>query len=284
MIPKYQFIKSTDRCDEIFPPDVGEETPVVLKDVKKTDFEALLKFMYPIGFTTPKMSDEESVSILKLSSRWAMYKLRKLVIDSLSHLPWTVKVKLAREYGILEWLKCGYEHFTMRGEALSIDEANDLGLDITLSHPAESIVDKTFSGELKESQACTMSVLERFLLAKQLGVTEWLRSAYLELTARRESISLEEAKLLGLSTTIKLCSAREAFLQNGCALATPYSVQSYRTWVSAGFKQELTHVRRTEEQCGRPLSLSSEPNVDSEELESSRKIAGKVGAKKKLKK
>ncbi|KAG5637559.1 hypothetical protein H0H81_004136 [Sphagnurus paluster] len=305
MVPKYQFIKSTDRCDEIFPSHVEEESPVVLKDVKRADFEALLKL---IGFATPhSISQEGWVSILKLTSRWAMYKLRELAIDSLSCSPWTVKIKLAREYGILKCLRDGYHHFATQSQPITIDEAKDLGLEATLklvgirerfprakhevvSHgaalegPVQTIVDEQFSLELEESRSCKMNIVEKFLLAKQYGVTEWLRLAYVDLTARQEGISLEEGRLLGLSTTIKVCSARENLLQKGYHRG--YYSADRRVCVNSQFKEEFDYVRLTEEQYGppkpaAPVILGPEYTQDLQ-VESGSKVGG--GARKKKKK
>lgn len=77
------------------------------------------------------MTTEEWVSVLKLSTMWDFRETRKLAIRELSKkgmMDLTMKVMLAREYKVSNWLIEGYEALIKREETISDAEAEQLGL------------------------------------------------------------------------------------------------------------------------------------------------------------
>jgi hypothetical protein len=77
------------------------------------------------------MTAGEWASVLKLSTMWDFRETRKSAIKELSKdgmMDLTTKVALARQYKISVWLLEGYEALIKRKEAISMGEAEQLGL------------------------------------------------------------------------------------------------------------------------------------------------------------
>jgi len=72
---------------------------------------------------------EEWISVLKLSTMWAIFEMRELAISQLSESTDLVtKVILARKYNVSAWLFAAYEGLAKRKESISVTEAEKLGL------------------------------------------------------------------------------------------------------------------------------------------------------------
>ncbi|TFK19492.1 hypothetical protein FA15DRAFT_724292 [Coprinopsis marcescibilis] len=102
--------------------------PIVLSDLRKTDFESLLN---PTNMVIAKegikldLGMEELMNVLKLTTKWKMVKLRDIAIDCLSRLDNTMspveKIRLAREYHIEGWVKEGIKALVQEPSP-SVDE------------------------------------------------------------------------------------------------------------------------------------------------------------------
>ncbi|KAJ7496813.1 hypothetical protein FB451DRAFT_1549850 [Mycena latifolia] len=60
------------------------------------------------------------------------------------------------------------------------------------------------------SHAESLDCIERILFARKYDVSAWLRSGYTDLARRKEPISLEEARKIGLEVALQIYQAREA--------------------------------------------------------------------------
>jgi hypothetical protein len=80
------------------------------------------------------VSEEEWISILKLSTMWEFSYARDLAIKELSGraMDPITKVLLARQYGIPKWLLAAYHELVNRKELVSCDEAQQLGLNVAI--------------------------------------------------------------------------------------------------------------------------------------------------------
>ncbi|KAG5642639.1 hypothetical protein DXG03_002477, partial [Asterophora parasitica] len=285
MLPRHQFTQSATFFVDLLNPAVDEQIPITLEDVTKADFQALLNLMYPLDPTCskPALSTAEWESVLKLTSRWFMLDLRKVAIDALSDLPPLHKIILAREYGVLHWLRDGYTHLASRAESLSVGDANTIGLnatlkivaireeplqrrrdyyggslDISTSGPYVSAVHAEFAAELGVMGESQISAVERVKLARQYKVADWLSAALCELTQRREAISVEEVTELGLETSIALWKARERSLLSYGGSITPNS------YMENFFAGELRRVRAVDERYNPPpLPATPDPYIAS---------------------
>ncbi|KAF6761061.1 hypothetical protein DFP72DRAFT_30944 [Ephemerocybe angulata] len=102
------------------------DSPIVLEGVTAGEFESFLKLMFPTVTTsspmTFRLTRNEWLDILKLSTLWQFVDYRRLAIE---HLKPVIQdplelIDLAREFGISEWLVSGYKTLVER-EAI-IDE------------------------------------------------------------------------------------------------------------------------------------------------------------------
>ncbi|KAF5383248.1 hypothetical protein D9615_004843 [Tricholomella constricta] len=208
----------------------GDECHLKLEDVTQADFRALLNLMYPRSLTlTRTLSDDEWVSVLKLSTNWMMLDVRRMAIEHLTSasIPPADRVILARTYNIADWLRSAYIDLADVSIEVGIspEDAAKIGLESTLklyrsrdsvlrifslwvigNKPLGSAVDDVFGHEL---QGLPRSSIEKVLLARTYNVAEWLRSAYVELVERKESLTIEEAATLGYEAAIRLGGARE---------------------------------------------------------------------------
>jgi hypothetical protein len=76
---------------------------------------------------------DEWKSVLKLSTMWDFVAIRQSAIDQLKdQIDSITKIVLARECQVDGWLLAGYEGLVMRAQAISVTEAEVLGLDIAI--------------------------------------------------------------------------------------------------------------------------------------------------------
>ena len=79
----------------------------------------------------PPKREEEWISVLKLSTMWEFEEIRKVAIKELAKVvsvDLVRTVNLAKQYHIAAWLPEAYEGLIRRTEAISIAEAEQLGL------------------------------------------------------------------------------------------------------------------------------------------------------------
>ncbi|KAH6908562.1 hypothetical protein BKA70DRAFT_1427142 [Coprinopsis sp. MPI-PUGE-AT-0042] len=83
----------------------SDENPIVLEGYKLKDFNALLRILVPkpLDSSPPQLSKEEWVSVLKLSTVWAMaiQRLSRMDLQPLD------KIAMAREVCVSKWLSEG---------------------------------------------------------------------------------------------------------------------------------------------------------------------------------
>ncbi|KAF6752780.1 hypothetical protein DFP72DRAFT_903592 [Ephemerocybe angulata] len=94
------------------------------------DFEALLDLLYPQPqIQQREMTKDGWVSVLKLSTQWAMDEARKAAIEKLSEvkLPVLEKVTLAKEYNVAPWLLDGYTDLVQHWGSPSSPSLQDIG-------------------------------------------------------------------------------------------------------------------------------------------------------------
>jgi len=109
----------------------ADEHPFKLDGISKIDFQTFLRVVCPRDRTKYSMTVEKWVSVLKLSTMWDFHETRELAIKELSKegmMDLVMKVGLAKQFKIPEWLFAGYEGLIKRKEAISIAEAELLGL------------------------------------------------------------------------------------------------------------------------------------------------------------
>jgi len=113
-----------------------DEHPFKLHGIKQAEFRAFLGVLYPydILLRTANVSEEEWISILKLSTMWEFSYARDLAIKELSGraMDPITKVLLARQYSIPKWLLAAYHELVNRKELVSCDEAQQLGLNVAI--------------------------------------------------------------------------------------------------------------------------------------------------------
>ncbi|EDR07775.1 uncharacterized protein LACBIDRAFT_327753 [Laccaria bicolor S238N-H82] len=123
----------------------NENYPFKLQGVKKADFQALLKVLYPflqgltvghddanrqIPFSYFNISFDEWVSILGLATMWEFSVLRKLAIKEMAAkgMDPVSKVMLGQRYGISDWFRSGCLNLATRAMPITLDEAEKIGL------------------------------------------------------------------------------------------------------------------------------------------------------------
>ena len=132
-----------------------DEKPFVLHGITEDDFVSLLKVMYPLplyktihfnnwfNLTSShtstysqltrgdwQLTQEEWISVLKLSTMWEFVDIRKLAIIELSKddkMGLFEKVECGRNFDVKEWLLDGYVGLLKRAETITDEEAKRLG-------------------------------------------------------------------------------------------------------------------------------------------------------------
>ncbi|RXW20342.1 hypothetical protein EST38_g5512 [Candolleomyces aberdarensis] len=90
----------------------SDENPIELPLCTKAEFESLLEVLYPNSeFQDPaKLSKEQWLHVLKLSTQWAMDEVRTLALSRLlaMRLPRLERIGIARKFKVTEWLLNDY--------------------------------------------------------------------------------------------------------------------------------------------------------------------------------
>ncbi|KZV76191.1 hypothetical protein PENSPDRAFT_747885 [Peniophora sp. CONT] len=116
----------------------SDENPIRLPpDVTAEDFHSFLDACVPMPGGPPKLSIEEWMSVLKLSTMWCLDDLRNKAICSADQEVATLaenedrvidKILLGKQYRVSRWLLEGYEVLGRRDVRLSANERDRLGM------------------------------------------------------------------------------------------------------------------------------------------------------------
>ncbi|KAH6894024.1 hypothetical protein BKA70DRAFT_1320305 [Coprinopsis sp. MPI-PUGE-AT-0042] len=149
-LPKYRFVEESEAFMGMVAKG-GGDGPIEL-DVALVEFESFLKAFLPRASAMyddkPGLTQEEWISVLKLSTLWLFNDLRELAISNLSS-PWLCPISdpidlicLAKEYRVQGWLLQGYEQVVDRlitvngpdGEPMTLtaQEGKRIGMDVAL--------------------------------------------------------------------------------------------------------------------------------------------------------
>ncbi|KAH6907054.1 hypothetical protein BKA70DRAFT_1105019, partial [Coprinopsis sp. MPI-PUGE-AT-0042] len=145
-LPKYRFMEESEEFMGMVVGDKPGE-PIEL-DVALEDFEGFLKAFLPRASAMyaerPTLSQDEWISVLKLSTLWLFNDLRKLAIThlSLTEMDAIDRICLAKEYKVYDWLLQGYEQIVERlltlddpdGEPMTLtaEEGQRIGMEVAL--------------------------------------------------------------------------------------------------------------------------------------------------------
>lgn len=144
--PRYQFIKHSDTFRTMFTllqtdADAVEgntdDKPIRLYGVDKFDFERLLNFMYPLDIP-PVLTRSlvEWISILKLSTMWAMTEIRNSAIAHIMERHHEVEVvqriTLGRSHGVPALVRSGLVTLVNQDGGVTEQQARLLGWETAL--------------------------------------------------------------------------------------------------------------------------------------------------------
>ncbi|KAF8872060.1 hypothetical protein CPB84DRAFT_1800142 [Gymnopilus junonius] len=109
---------------------------IKLNDVSRSDFYCLLKVVCPPTFSLQlNLSQEEWVSVLKLSTKWKFLRLREMSKKELDKMPrvesWSLqKVSLGWQLYITSWVSEGLVELARRHDIITEEEALQIDLQI----------------------------------------------------------------------------------------------------------------------------------------------------------
>ncbi|KAF7370264.1 hypothetical protein MSAN_00657600 [Mycena sanguinolenta] len=138
-VPRYHFERSSEIFATMFTLPAGDgvpaegqsdRNPIVLEGISSVDFRALLKVLYPLQIRGIRLTKDEWISVLKLSTQWHFVDARSLAIEELdkhSEMGVVDRILLAQKYGIAGWLRLGYTTLAQRSNAISQEEAEKIG-------------------------------------------------------------------------------------------------------------------------------------------------------------
>ncbi|KAI6140400.1 hypothetical protein BKA82DRAFT_4178869 [Pisolithus tinctorius] len=145
-VPREPFQQESDLFCDMFSLPQGDgivvegssdEIPIQLHGTSKDDFEQLLKALLHRKYgSQPDLPQniEQWTSVLKLSTAWSFEKLRQASIDALieSGIGAVDRVVLSQQYDIKGWLLPALNELAKRPEPITLEEANQMGVDIAL--------------------------------------------------------------------------------------------------------------------------------------------------------
>jgi len=113
-----------------------EDKPFVLQGITEVDFVCLLKVMLPLPpLENVELTQQEWISVLKLSTMWEFTDIRAKAIQELSKedmgMGTIKKIECARSFEVKGWLLEGYIELLKRAETITYEEAECLGWQTT---------------------------------------------------------------------------------------------------------------------------------------------------------
>ncbi|KAI0763125.1 hypothetical protein BD413DRAFT_643822 [Trametes elegans] len=143
-VPKRNFVDDSEVFRDMFSLPIWgttaegqtDEEPLLLEGVEIDDFYVFLRVMFDPYYlheeTEPKLTKEHWTAVLKLATKWQFTRLRLSAIKNLRPLlsmqnavEW---ICLSRQYGVGEWLCDALYALMQRSAALTLAEAELLGL------------------------------------------------------------------------------------------------------------------------------------------------------------
>ncbi|KIM85851.1 hypothetical protein PILCRDRAFT_5473 [Piloderma croceum F 1598] len=134
---RYFFQRDSEIFASIFALPTGpgqgssEYNPIRLVGVKIHDFDLFLSMLYPhqIGVYSATTVDEWT-AILNLAAKWKFESIKDLAIRQLALIGSPIdKIVLGQRHGVTDWLLDSYRAICERSDALTLDEANRLGME-----------------------------------------------------------------------------------------------------------------------------------------------------------
>ncbi|KAG7449833.1 uncharacterized protein BT62DRAFT_872803, partial [Guyanagaster necrorhizus] len=120
-LPQGNNVGVMDRSDD--------EHPLVLQEVQSTDFEnVLMALVKSYCRTTPILSKDAWISVLKLASMWGMHGARRLAIRELTKLKMSDadRVVYGKEYAVVDWVISGYRNLGRRRNGITSEDVSRL--------------------------------------------------------------------------------------------------------------------------------------------------------------
>ncbi|KAF4600018.1 hypothetical protein EYR40_007124 [Pleurotus pulmonarius] len=114
---------------------MSDENPIILPDTSKVDFQHLLQVICPLSFEPePITSVDVWISVLKLSTKWGLLRVRTLAIKTMNTFGLSNGdlIRFGREHKVSDWLVRGYFGFATQDGPLSLADVKDVirGLEI----------------------------------------------------------------------------------------------------------------------------------------------------------
>ncbi|KAI5117946.1 hypothetical protein M0805_004711 [Coniferiporia weirii] len=136
--------QSPSFCKELAPKAPEGHYHLLPTDILNADFELLLSFVYPTSFGPDfQCSTDEWLRVLVISTRLGFTALRRAALNALAPVYDAVaRIRLARAYGVDEWLVGAYHELCKRTEPLDLEEARELGLEdmVRLARARETLL------------------------------------------------------------------------------------------------------------------------------------------------
>jgi len=112
------------------PEHEAHSTAILLGDVERKDFEALLSVFYPDDLVGNDLSLEQWKSVLRLPTRWGFGSIRRRALNAINPLATPHdRLVLARHNSVDDWVVPALSALCERGEPLSLDEARQMNID-----------------------------------------------------------------------------------------------------------------------------------------------------------
>lgn len=108
---------------------MSDENPIILPDTSKVDFQRLLQVICPLDFEPePITSVDVWISVLKLSTKWGLLRVRTLAIKTMNTLDLRNGdlIRIGREHKVSDWLVKGYFGFATQDDPLSLTDVKDV--------------------------------------------------------------------------------------------------------------------------------------------------------------
>ncbi|KAH6910284.1 hypothetical protein BKA70DRAFT_1399222 [Coprinopsis sp. MPI-PUGE-AT-0042] len=129
-VPNHHFVKASSYfAINYCLPGADAVQRVWLPDARVDEFRSPLRVLYP------RLSKDEWLSVLKLSTRWFFNDLRNVANAQLEHLELTdtERVVLGKKYHISRWVLAGYDGLVRHLDGLiPYDDAQQIGCQTTL--------------------------------------------------------------------------------------------------------------------------------------------------------